>query len=259
MTLNFWFLIYEMVRWLQELVEELLPTARWVGSKPSRFREPRAQYASPSLPKKKVQQRNQPNVLSWCRHKSLLRPKSSLSDWADSRNAVVWSDWCSIKRKISWYCSCLAIRQHFTLYFEMCFDPSVLFFGSVLVRTVPERHCKHTCERGVRVSEGAHRRKCWGIVHQRGHHLLEDRWAPGERPRWYPRWESQAIANLSHRPSSRGPSASTSLRRNSGDWNSSRQAVDKGVCRTRGVYFERLCRRASHRIPVLSILETKFV
>ena len=37
-----------MVRWIQELVEELLPTARLVGSKPSRFREPRTNL--PLLP-----------------------------------------------------------------------------------------------------------------------------------------------------------------------------------------------------------------
>ena len=52
-----------MVRWIQELAEELLPTARSVGAKPHSFREPRAQDPSHSLPKKKLRHRNQPKVL----------------------------------------------------------------------------------------------------------------------------------------------------------------------------------------------------
>ena len=227
-----------MVRWIQELIEELLPTACSVGSKPSPFREPRAQCASPSLPKKKVWQRNRPKV---------LRPDSPMikigvdtnrysdrnrhSQTKQTLGMLSYGQTDAVSRERSldtaavWLYDSIPLAlwgshgntQHFTLYFELCFDPSVTFsamYSWVLyLSTTVSTHVSGD----VRVSEGAHHRKCWGIVLQRGRHLLEDRWAPGERPRWDPRLESHA--NTSHRPSPRGSSASTSLRQNSGDSN----------------------------------------
>ena len=56
-------MIYEMVRRIQELIEEQWAAARSVHPKRQRFRERRTHPSTHSLPQKKVSQRNQPKVL----------------------------------------------------------------------------------------------------------------------------------------------------------------------------------------------------
>ena len=120
-----------MVRWIQELVEELLPTACSVGAKAYSFREPRAQYASPSLPKKKFRQRNQPKVLR--SDSPMLKIGVDTNRYSDRNRhsqteqtlrmlSYGQTDAVSRERSLD-----IAAVWHFTLYFELCFDLSVSF------------------------------------------------------------------------------------------------------------------------------------
>ena len=123
-----------MVRWIQEPVEELLPTARPVGSTPSRFREPRAQYASPSLPQKKFRQRNQPKVMR--SDNPMLKIGVDTNRYSDrdchSQTEQTLQS-CRMVRLMQHQEKGLLMlqlsgnTQHFTLYFELCFDLSVSF------------------------------------------------------------------------------------------------------------------------------------